>query len=356
MAKMKQRYLNKIKSKKYQWVIAITAVLTYIILYIPVPYFIAAPGQAIELDTIIEVEDGTKESGELMLTSVSMYGASVLTVIYSKFNSYMELIPKELILDEDEGQDDYSKRQLQVMDESQEEAIIAAYSYLDLPIDIKNNGVLVMGILPNTPSEDVLEIGDLIISVDDRKITNLEDMLSYFNYKNEHEIVKINYIREKKEYTDEIPLVNLNSGNKQDTGKNRVGLGIYPFEDRVVSTSKVIEFKTNDIGGPSAGLMFTLEIINQISEEDLTKGYKIAGTGTIDVEGNVGQIGSPRLKVKTAYDKGAEIFFVPEDIEEFDTNELEAKQANKNLKNQMKIVPVSTINEAIEYLKQLPEK
>lgn len=353
---IRHQRLSKIRSKKFQWALAIIAIVVYLSLYIPVPYFIAIPGQAIELDTIIEVEDGNKESGELMLTSVSMYSGSVAAIIYSKFNSFMEIIPKELILDKDENQQDYARRQLQVMDESQENAIIAAFTYLDLPIDVTNNGVLVMGILPDVPSEGVLEIGDLIVAVDDISIKKLDDLLTYFNQKDENEIVKVNYVRNKKEYSEEISLINLKNDNNQDIKNGKVGLGIYPFEDRMVNTPKNVKFNTDDIGGPSAGLMFALEIINQMSEEDLTKGYKIAGTGTIDLDGNVGQIGSPRLKVKTAYDNGAEIFFVPKDKDDIDTNEIEAKLSNKDLGNEMKIVPVANLKDAIEYLRQLPEK
>jgi len=112
----------------------------------------------------------------------------------------------------------------------------------------------------------------------------------------------------------------------------------------------------DDIGGPSAGLMFSLEIINQMLIDDLTKGYLIAGTGTINSDGEVGQIGSPRLKVKTAAEKGAEIFFVPKDNNEWDNNEKESIQANQDLGNPLIIVPVSNLSEAVEYLRRLTEK
>ncbi|MGD9678638.1 MAG: SepM family pheromone-processing serine protease [Vulcanibacillus sp.] len=345
-----------LSSKKFQWTLAILAVLIYITFYFPVPYFIATPGQATELDTIIEVEDGYKESGELMLTSVSIYKGSLFTIIYSKFNSFMETIPKELILGEDEDQEDYTNRQIQVMEESQGDALIAAFSYLGLPIDVLNNGVLVMGILPGVPSEDVLEIGDLIIAIDDKRVTKLDDMLNYFKSKYEDDVVKIDFIRDKKEYSAKIPLVSLYSDSEKDFANGKVGLGIYPYENRSINSLKAVEFKTEEIGGPSAGLMFALEIINQLVPEDLTKGYKIAGTGTISIDGNVGQIGSPRLKVKAAIDEGAEIFFVPKDINDTDTNEKEALQSNEDLGKPIDIVPVSNVGEAIEYLRQLEVK
>ncbi len=352
----KHQILKKIRLKRFQWTVAIIAVLIYIFFYIPVPYFIAIPGSAIELDTLIEVEDGYEEQGELMLTSVSMYKGSIISVISSKFNSFMEIIPEELILDENEDEEDFTKRQIQVMDESQEDAIIAAFTYLDIPVDIQNNGILVMGILADAPSKEVLKIGDLIVMVDDEPVNRVEEILTYFDNKKENDIVKIEFIRDKKEYSEEISLVILSNDENQDIENNRVGLGIFPVEDRTVMSSKDVNFNTDNIGGPSAGLMFTLEIINQMTSEDITKGYLIAGTGTINVDGEVGQIGSARLKVKTAYEKGAEIFFIPKDVDDWDTNEKEAIQANQDLGNPMDIVPVKNVSDAIDYLNQLTKK
>ncbi len=345
-----------LKNKRFQWIVLIIAVLIYIFLYIPVSYYIVMPGSAIELDTLVEVEDGYEEQGEFMLTSVSMHSGSIISIITSKFDSFMEVIPQELVIDEDESTEDFTKRQLQVMDESQEDAIIAAFSYLELPIDIQNNGVLVMGIVANAPSKDALKIGDLIVKVDDEFVYSVEDILSYFDDKEENDVVKIDFIRDDEGKSAEIPLVKLYNSENQDVEDNKVGLGIYPVVKRTVTTTKNIEFKMDDIGGPSAGLMFSLEIINQMLIDDLTKGYLIAGTGTINSDGEVGQIGSPRLKVKTAAEKGAEIFFVPKDNNEWDNNEKESIQANQDLGNPLIIVPVSNLSEAIEYLRRLTEK
>lgn len=103
--------------------------------------------------------------------------------------------------------------------------------------------------------------------------------------------------------------------------------------------------------------MFSLEVYNQIVKEDLTRGYKIAGTGTMDAEGNVGQIGGIKHKIVAAHKEDVDIFFYPRDITEYDTNEKEIKeQVKEEGYTDIKIVPVSTLKEAIEYLEKLPEK
>ncbi|OEG00351.1 hypothetical protein BHF71_00120 [Vulcanibacillus modesticaldus] len=347
--------LNKSKVKRSQRFFIGIIILIFISFYIPVPYYVSMPGSAIELNSLVEVKGGYQESGNFMLTTVKVMPGTLSSFIYSQFSKNAELIPKEYIMSDDEDPEDYTKRQLKVMSESQQNSIIAAFNYLKLPIEVTDKGIVVMGLLSGVPSEKILKVGDLIIEVDDREIKRTDDLLSYFKEKEEGEIINVTYIRDEEIRTSKIPLVNLVDDDQNNFSK-KVGLGIYPSEEKEVITSKNIVFKTEDIGGPSAGLMFTLEIINQLIPNDLTKGYQIAGTGTITPNGIVGQIGGARLKVKAAYEKGAEIFFVPKDTEVNDTNQRDAENSNKDLGSPMKIISVSTISDAINYLEQLPVK
>ena len=104
------------------------------------------------------------------------------------------------------------------------------------------------------------------------------------------------------------------------------------------------------------GVAKNILIINQLIPEDITKGYRIAGTGQIGSDGQVGQIGGAKLKVKAAINNKAEIFFVPRDINATDVNQMEAVEANNRLGNPLNIVPIAHVEEAIEYLKRLPKK
>ncbi|HBI05097.1 MAG TPA: peptidase, partial [Paenibacillaceae bacterium] len=114
------------------------------------------------------------------------------------------------------------------------------------------------------------------------------------------------------------------------------------------------------IGGPSAGLMFTLEIMNQVSKTDLTKGYRIAGTGEMLPDGTVGRIGGIEHKIIAAAEEGVDIFFAPNDHLPLGvknrTNYEEAVETAKKINTNMKIVPVSTVDDAIKYLETLQPK
>ncbi|NIK68784.1 S16 family serine protease [Paenibacillus sp. BK720] len=112
--------------------------------------------------------------------------------------------------------------------------------------------------------------------------------------------------------------------------------GLQPDDD-----SKKIMIAANDVGGPSAGLMFALQSLNLLLNEDFTRGLRIAGTGTIDKDGKVGSIGAISLKVVTAEQAGAELFLAPTD------NYKEAAAKAKELRSEMKVVPVTSLGSAI---------
>src|SRR5699024_769198 len=104
------------------------------------------------------------------------------------------------------------------------------------------------------------------------------------------------------------------------------------------------------IGGPSAGLMFSLEIYDQLTEEDLTKGYEIAGTGQVDYDGNVLPIGGIDKKVIAADKAECDIFFDPNEHGMPDSNYQTAKETGEEIGTDMKIVPVDDFEEALSYI------
>ena len=146
---------------------------------------------------------------------------------------------------------------------------------------------------------------------------------------------------------------------KLENGKN--GIGISLIDRTEVNSSVPIEFSTEGIGGPSAGLMFSLAIYTQLANPDLRDGRVIAGTGSIDREGKVGDIGGIDKKVVSAAKIGATIFFAPDNpVSEEEkkanpkakTNYETALEAAKEIKTDMKIVPVKTLQDAIDYLEK----
>ncbi|RSD28128.1 SepM family pheromone-processing serine protease [Mesobacillus subterraneus] len=314
------------------------------------PYYVSKPGMAKELEPIIEVEGGYEEEGSFMLTTVRMGRANIYSYIIAKMSKYQELYPVEDIRAENESDEEYNIRQLHMMDNSKTVAIEVAYKKAGIPVEYNYKGVYVLRIMEGMPAEGKLMPGDLVFEVDGNEFESSDDFIAYISSKKPGDIVQLAYKRNGKTNNVEVPLKAL------DDGSERPVVGIQLVDDKEIDVDPDVTVHSEEIGGPSAGLMFSLEIYNQLIEEDLTKGYEIAGTGTMSSDGTVGRIGGIQQKVVAADKAGAEIFFAPFEKGAKGSNYEEAMIAAKDIKTKMKIVPVDTFEEAVSYLENLNKK
>jgi PDZ domain-containing protein len=315
-------------------------------LYQPVPYYVTRPGSAIELQPLVHVEGGKKdEAGAFMLTTVRMGEANRLWYWYAKLSPDVELIDKNLVLGHGETDEDFTKRELAVMENSQKIAEAIAFKLAGYPVQIEKQGVLVMGTIENMPAKNILQVGDIITAVDRKKTLETNDLLSYLAGKKAGDVIEVTFLRDHKERKASLKLAAL-------PGETRPGIGIRPENKQLITVPQKVTISSQGIGGPSAGLMFTLEIYDQLNKEiDLTRGYRIAGTGTIQADGSVGRIGGISHKIVAADEAGAEIFFAPDDAEATPSNYQEALATAKRIGTSMKIVPVKHVEDALTFLK-----
>ncbi|WP_054949926.1 SepM family pheromone-processing serine protease [Numidum massiliense] len=330
------------------------ALVVTVLFFIPVPYYIATPGSAIALKPHIDVEETkTKEQGTFMLVTVTMQNGNAALYMYALVNPYVDLIKHEQMLGADETPAEYRERQLLQMQNSQDDALLVAFrkaqaNGVDVQVAEKLNGVRVIRTIKGSPAEKVLQPSDVIKRVDGTAVDSGEQLLTLMQQKRAGEFVTLTIQRGGKERTERMRLTKLADG--------RAGIGIYQSTERTVTTSPTVRIEMDDIGGPSAGLMMALEVYNQLTGPDLTKGYHIAGTGTIDSAGKVGQIGGVTHKVAAADKQGADIFFVPADVGPHDSNAADAAKKARDLGTALDIVPVKDIDEAIAYLEALRPK
>ncbi|MDF2964140.1 MAG: hypothetical protein K0S39_5875 [Paenibacillus sp.] len=345
----------------------IAIALVYAVYFMPLPLFIFSAGTAEVIQPMVQVKQDTQEKqGAFMLTTVRVSNASVFSYLMSFVRPYDELRRKAELLREDESEQEYTQRQEVSMLTSQSSAIQAAYHTLGIPYRISNDGVVIVQIYKEFPASEVLEAGDFIVKVNDQPILLSEELQKQLQGKKAGETVSVAYKRKNITRTADIKLALLpiekGAAPVKDEDR-RAGLGVVPANVQSVKTDqedKQVTIKAGEIGGPSAGLMFSLEIVNRLSLDDISKGYKIAGTGTIDEKGTVGVIGGIQHKVIAADKAGAEIFFAPKDYispkGEKIPNYSDAVQRAKDINTSMKIVPVATLDEALQYLKALPLK
>ncbi|MEC5188467.1 SepM family pheromone-processing serine protease [Geobacillus thermodenitrificans] len=326
------------------------AVLAFLLFFVKLPYYVMMPGSAQYLKPLVHVENGDRDEGTFMLTTVRMGRANVVAYLLAHIRPFYELHPVEEIKQEGESDKEYTMRQLELMEQSKEAAIVVAYQHAGKPVTNEAKGVYVMSVLPNMPAAGRLEAGDRIAAIDGQSINTSEQIVSYVREKQAGDRVRVTFIRDRKQHEAELVL------KPFPHHPNQIGLGVTLRTDYDVRTDPPVEVDSEQIGGPSAGLMFSLEIYNQLVDEDITKGRKIAGTGTIDIHGEVGPIGGIAQKVVAADREGADVFFAPNEHGAPSSNYREAVRTAKKIGTKMKIVPVDTFDEAIRYLRSMPEK
>lgn len=329
--------------KRITKVISILFCLLLVVGYfLPLPYYVSKPGMARELEPIIKVANGESAEGSFMLTTISMGKANIYTYALANFVDYWGIYKEKEIRRNDETDAEYEMRQLYMMEGSKEKAIMSAFSAADQPFEVMYKGIYIYSVIKNMPAANVLQAGDRITKVNNHILKSSEQFTKYIAKQKEGSTIKLEIIRDKKTLTKEVKLQKIPNSDK-------LGIGIYLADDIEVDTDPTVKIESDSIGGPSAGLMFSLEIYNQLMDGDITKGYDIAGTGTINEKGEVGAIGGIDQKVVAADKSGAKIFFAPRQ----DDNYSIAKKTAEDINSSMEIVPVDSMQDALDFLKKM---
>ncbi|MBB5323794.1 PDZ domain-containing protein [Anoxybacillus tepidamans] len=335
------------KKRTYMITFLLGAVASLLFIFVQLPYYVTMPGTAQALEPLVHVENGDKDEGSLMLTTVRMGRANIASYLLAHVRPYYELYPLQEIKQEGETDEEYTNRQLYLMEESKEAAIVVAYKNAHKPVSYQPRGVYVMSVVPGMPAEHILQVGDRIVRIDGKTMNTSEQLIQYVRQKKKGDQVSITWKRNGKEKTASLSLAPFPQSPQQ------IGLGVSLMTDYDVVTEPPVRIDSEKIGGPSAGLMFSLEIYNQLVEEDITKGYKIAGTGTINMNGEIGPIGGISQKVVAADQAGADIFFAPNEKGAKNSNYRQAVKTAKKIGTKMKVVPVDTFDDALRYLQAL---
>jgi len=338
--------------------------LCYALIFMKLPYYIFRPGTAEEIRPMVSLaQKADAEAGAFLLTTVGVYNGNIAGIVLARFLDY-DVRKVVEVRKEGESDEEYNRRQEYVMRTSQANAIQAAYHKAGVPFRIEQTGVMVLRTLSGQPVPSVLKPGDIIVSLDGKPVLKSEDLTELLKGRKAGETVSVGYRRENALQEAKLELVS--QMGEQGQTEEAVGIGFVPAdiqEVRAEQEGRQVTVKAGEIGGPSAGFMFAMEIYNQLVPGDITKGYRIAGTGTIDPKGGIGVIGGIRHKVVAAHEEKADIFFAPRDLkpgpgESFQPalNTTEAENQARRIKTKMKIVSVGTMDEAIRYLEGLPPK
>lgn len=274
--------------------------------------------------------------GELLMLTVVSQDVNIFEAVIAGIDPTIDLVRREAYRQPDESDEDYRKRVLQQMDDSQIRAITVALNYLGyemVPVD-----VLITDLVPDKPAAEILEIGDSVNSFNGSEITRSTDLTDALADFEPGDVVDVGITREG---TTQLLKVEL-AARDDDSGGAMIGIVVGELTEPPFPVS----IRAGNVGGPSAGMMHALAIIDTLTPGDMTKGHIVAGTGTIQYDASVGSIGGIRQKVVGAEAAGAEYMLVPE------SNYEAALTAERE---SIEIVSVATLQEAIDFLAALEE-
>ena len=331
--KVYEKFKKTIK-ENYQFLLTLVALFFFF--FYELPFVVYRPGGIIDLQDRVQIEDSYETKGSLSMAYVSMMKGNIPFVLLSFVIPNWDLVSSSTITLENESVDDTIERDRLYLEEGLDNATISAYQEAGKEINIKEVNHVVVYITKEAKTD--LKVGDVILSVNHKTFKELAELQEYINSLEKDEEVTFTVLRNNKEKTVHAKVYEID-------GVLKVGISIinkYVYEENPKLT---IETKASE-SGSSGGLMTSLSIYNALVEEDITKGRIIVGTGTIDIEGNVGEIGGVKYKLLGAEKAHASIFLCP--IENYE-EALEVKEKN-NLK--LELIPVKTLKEAIEALRK----
>lgn len=299
-----------------------------IVVNIELPYYIEAPGGTINLTERIE-EEYDKDNGSLNMLYVTHYRGNVVTLLLGKILDSWDIYEISNQQISDENANDIYIRNKVMLDNSIQNATFVAYKHANKEITIKDKKNIVIA----TTKDNGIKIGDILISVDNTKINTPVDLREIVLSKNPGDTINLLVERDEKEKNIPITI-------DEDKLIGIASITNYEYE---LPDDLNINFKGSE-GGSSGGLILSLGIYSEITGVDILKGRNIAGTGTIDINGNVGQIDGIKYKIAGAVKEKMDIVLVsPYNYEE-------AKQVIQENNYDIELVKVSTFQEAITYL------
>lgn len=321
----------------YKFIIFI--IILYIILQIPLNYYITVGGGTSDISSRIKVEDGYDNAGSLNISYVTQLPGTLLTYSLSYIIPTWERESTSLYkYSEEESIEDIEFRSDLDLITANGTATYWAYTLANKNVELTSQKLYV--ITTFSEYETPLKVKDQILSIDGNTYSTINEYKEYLQTKNTSTPVKVKIVRNDKEQEVEANLHEID-------GKLFLGVGLQYAKTYKTNPKVKIKFKSSE-SGPSGGLITTLEIYNQLTKNDITKGKKIAGTGTIEEDGTIGEIGGVEHKVLGAAKNHADIFLVPSG------KNYEAAIKYKKEKNlKIKLVEVKTIQDAIKKLEGL---
>jgi Lon-like protease len=332
---------------RWPWILGSVGVLVVaaclFALVVELPYYTISPGSARPTEPTVSVE-GTRTypAGEdLLFTTVTISQRRVngFEWLEAKLVPDIDLVPAEQI---DGGQTPEENQQLnqQLMDASEDTAVVVALEHLGYDV-VSGTGASVAEIVPGTPADGEIEPGDTVVRAAGQPVDRVEDLVREIDERSPGD--ELDLVLEPADGPRRRVTVTLGAFPQ---APDEPFLGVSGLSTRDVQYDYPFDVTIDpgQVRGPSAGLAFTLAVLDVLTPGDISNGVPVAVTGTIDGLGRVGPVGGVDFKALAADQAGAELFLVPAGEEDL---------ARSRVGDDIEIVPVETLQDALEALDEL---
>jgi PDZ domain-containing protein len=318
-------------------VIAVGAAWLY-----PADSYLLLPDTAKPLASLVKVEgEKPHHPGGIYYVDVIVRQASVLEELlpFTRPDG-ADLVPERAIVPPGSNYQERRRQNLRQMDRSQKIAAAVALRQLGYPVVAKPEGALIVAVAPGSPAEGKIEATDIIVGVDGKPVKTPQDLRRLIARHEPGETVKLSVRGGGATRTVEVGTI------ESPAEKGRPIIGVQVEQSAAISLPRKVAIDLGGVGGPSAGLAFALDIVEEL-RGNVDRGLKVAATGEIELDGRVAPIGGVKQKVIGARRSGADVFLAPAGDN--------AEEARRHA-GDLRVIPVESFRQALHALATLERK
>jgi Lon-like protease len=277
--------------------------------FVRVPYFLVSPGGARATEPLIEVEGTTVygHEGEVAFPTVSLKESTALQALMGWIDPTVDVLDRDMVL-RGRTQDENREANLREMADSKQVATAVALERLGFDVVENGTGAVIVAVVDGTPAADLLQSADVVVAIDDVPVRLKDDLVAAIGSRRpgDRVVLKVESLDGGNPRDVEVELVH------QVDDPERPLLGVtLATRDLSYEFPFHVDIDSGRVGGPSAGLSFTLGIMDVLTPSSITGGKRVAATGTMQSDGTVGPVGGVAQKSVAVRRAGIELFLVP---------------------------------------------
>ena len=307
---------------------------------VPSDKYIFLPDEARAVAPLVDVEGEQPDDngGGIYYVAVDVRKASLLEKLVPRIREGATLVDVSQVRAPDQNEQEHRRAELASMRQSQEYAAAVALRALGYPIQIVPRGAEIASVVDGFPAEGKLRPHDLIVAVDGQPVATPDEFRTALLQKRPGDSVRLR-LRDG----DRRRVVEIRTTSNPDRA-DRPFIGVL-IREPDVKLPITVRINTGDVGGPSAGLAFALDLLEELGR-DVDRGYKVAASGELGLDGSVGGVGGIKQKTIGARRAGADVFLVPGD---------NAREAERHAGG-LRVIPVNSFRQALRALATLEPK